>query len=229
MRSDLTKVRQILFNLISNANKFTENGLVRLQVRREDRAGKDWLVVRVSDDGIGMSQEQQQRLFEAFIQADASTTRRYGGTGLKLAISRRLARMPGGDIQVERALSQGATFSPPSHLKRRRRGPAGGSRWAPRRIRGGCVSPRYQPDQRQRKIGQVLVIDDGTNIGDLMECILTHRAQADDRFLDEIHDQIVTLLRGRGVEETARVRSPRAGRGGHRSDGWVPCSGPSRD
>ncbi len=146
MRSDLTKVRQILFNLISNANKFTENGLVRLQVRREDRAGKDWLVVRVSDDGIGMSQEQQQRLFEAFIQADASTTRRYGGTGLELAISRRLARMPGGDIQVERALSQGATFSPPSHLKRRRRGPAGGSRWGPkadpRRVRFAPLSAR---------------------------------------------------------------------------------------
>lgn len=107
MRADLTKVRQSLFNLLSNAAKFTENGEITLEVRRD---GGDWLFT-VRDTGIGMTAEQTAGLFEAFSQADASTTRKYGGTGLGLAITRRFCRMMGGDATVESAPGSGSAFT----------------------------------------------------------------------------------------------------------------------
>lgn len=110
MRSDLTKVRQTLFNLLSNASKFTENGEVRLRISRvTDEHDKIQFVVR--DTGIGMTQEQMDKLFQAFTQADATTTRKYGGTGLGLAISRHFCQMLGGDITVASALGEGSTFT----------------------------------------------------------------------------------------------------------------------
>ncbi len=141
MHADLTKVRQILVNLLSNAAKFTEKGTITLRVRRED--GRqipniigdvlngipgDWpaqagdppseptyagslIIFEVSDTGIGMTAEQIGRLFQAFSQADASTTRKYGGTGLGLAISRHFCRMMGGDIALASTEEQGSTFS----------------------------------------------------------------------------------------------------------------------
>jgi hypothetical protein len=99
MRADATRVRQALLNLASNAVKFTQQGTVTLSALRDG----DWIVMRVSDTGIGMTPEQIARLFQDFTQADASTTRKYGGTGLGLAISRRFCRMMGGDITVESA------------------------------------------------------------------------------------------------------------------------------
>lgn len=111
MYADLTKVRQILFNLLSNALKFTEGGTVLLSATREPAGGSDWVYLQVSDTGIGMSAEQQQGLFEPFIQGDASTTRKYGGTGLGLAISRLFCQMMGGDITVESQLDVGSTFT----------------------------------------------------------------------------------------------------------------------
>ena len=111
MRSDPARVRQVLYNLMSNAAKFTENGLVRLEVQRSVRNGGDWLRFRVIDTGIGMSGEQLANLFRAFQQADASTARKYGGSGLGLAISRRLAQLMGGDISVQSALGEGSTFT----------------------------------------------------------------------------------------------------------------------
>src|SRR5438552_18798387 len=102
MHADVTRVRQILFNLLSNASKFTERGTVRLEARREKGDDGDWLSFRVTDTGIGMSAKQLGRLFQAFSQADASTSRRYGGTGLGLVICRRFAQMPGGDLYVAR-------------------------------------------------------------------------------------------------------------------------------
>jgi signal transduction histidine kinase len=113
--ADLTKVRQILFNLISNAVKFTEDGTVQLRVTRDRVNNNDWVSLYVSDTGIGISPEQQDRLFEAFIQGDNSTTRKYGGTGLGLAISRRFCEMMGGDITVESQEGVGSTFT--VHLK----------------------------------------------------------------------------------------------------------------
>ena len=111
MRADLTKVRQSLFNLLSNACKFTEQGTITLVVSRETVDGAAWITFRVSDTGIGMSPEQMGELFQAFVQADASTTRQYGGTGLGLAITRHFCRMMGGDITVESMLGQGSTFT----------------------------------------------------------------------------------------------------------------------
>ena len=111
MHADLTKVRQALFNLLSNACKFTDQGTITLSVSEEAINGSPWLRFRVSDTGIGMTPEQMDKLFQAFSQADASTTREYGGTGLGLAISRKFCQMMGGDITVESVFGEGSTFT----------------------------------------------------------------------------------------------------------------------
>jgi signal transduction histidine kinase len=108
MHADQTKVRQALFNLLSNAAKFTDQGTISLTVERES---VDWLTFSVSDTGIGMTEEQLGRLFEAFSQAEASTRSQYGGTGLGLAISRHFCRRMGGDLTVESVYGQGSTFT----------------------------------------------------------------------------------------------------------------------
>jgi signal transduction histidine kinase len=111
MTADLTKVRQTLFNLLSNACKFTEKGTICLDVTRESEDGADWVTLSVGDTGIGMTAEQMGKLFQAFKQADGSTTRKFGGTGLGLAISERFCRMMGGDIDVESELGVGTTVA----------------------------------------------------------------------------------------------------------------------
>jgi signal transduction histidine kinase len=141
MHADLTKVRQVLFNLLSNAAKFTDHGTITLRVAkealtpspspcarergagvrlagglplshgRERGPGGEGLTFAVSDTGIGMTDEQLVRLFEAFSQAEASTRSKYGGTGLGLAISRHFCRLMGGDLTVESAYGQGSTFT----------------------------------------------------------------------------------------------------------------------
>jgi PAS domain S-box-containing protein len=107
LRTDYVKLKQSLLNLISNGCKFTQNGMVSIAVTLPPGE----VVFRVSDTGIGMTEEQLQRLFQAFSQADASTTREYGGTGLGLAITRRLCRMLGGDVTVESAPGEGSVFT----------------------------------------------------------------------------------------------------------------------
>lgn len=113
MRADLTKTRQSLLNVLSNAAKFTDHGTVSLSARRETDAedGREWLSFGVADSGIGMTGEQQGRLFEASSQAEASTSKQFGGTGLGLALSREFCRMMGGDIGVQSTPGQGATFT----------------------------------------------------------------------------------------------------------------------
>jgi signal transduction histidine kinase len=132
IKADQTKVRQTLFNLLSNASKFTERGVIRLAVTRHSSppAGLDsvprspsapgrgtpstntgsWWMFQVSDTGIGMTPEQVGRLFQAFEQADVSTTKKYGGTGLGLAISRKFCQLMGGDIRVQSVAGKGSTF-----------------------------------------------------------------------------------------------------------------------
>ncbi|HEX3917913.1 MAG TPA: ATP-binding protein [Caulobacteraceae bacterium] len=105
-RGDPTRVRQILYNLISNALKFTDVGLIRVAVRRSD----EFLRFVVHDTGIGMNEETLAGIFTTFVQADASTTRRFGGTGLGLSICRELATMMGGDIRVDSEPGVGSTF-----------------------------------------------------------------------------------------------------------------------
>jgi len=129
MYADLTRVRQVLFNLLSNAAKFTNGGTITLRVSSELRVlsselpdsktivqnselkTQNWVIFEITDTGIGMSPEQIQGLFKEFMQADASTTRKYGGTGLGLALSRRFCQMMGGDIAVTSRLGQGSTFT----------------------------------------------------------------------------------------------------------------------
>ena len=129
MRSDQTKVRQVLFNLLSNACKFTEKSVITLRVKKEERRMQNaesgqrakgasilhssfcLLHFSVSDTRIGMTAEQTGKLFEAFSQADASTNRKYGGTGLGLAISRKFCQMLGGDITVQSEAGKGSTFT----------------------------------------------------------------------------------------------------------------------
>ena len=107
MRADVTKVRQTLFNLLSNASKFTDKGTIILRARRE--GGN--MVFDVIDSGIGMTPEQVSRLFQAFAQADASTSRKYGGTGLGLALSRKFCQLMGGDMSVASEHGKGSTFT----------------------------------------------------------------------------------------------------------------------
>jgi signal transduction histidine kinase len=111
MVADQTRTRQVLFNLLSNSCKFTERGIIRLEAKRVRSESANWVEFRVADTGIGMSREQIDRLYRPFMQADASTTRKYGGTGLGLAISRRLCQMIGGSLTVESQLGKGSTFT----------------------------------------------------------------------------------------------------------------------
>jgi|GEM_PF-303391 len=191
MRADLTKVRQSLFNLLSNASKFTQQGVIRLEVSREiasrgaeeRRSGgdylppaplpphspaQDWLVFTISDTGIGMSPDQIDKLFEAFVQADASTTRKYGGTGLGLAITRRFCQMMGGDIAVQSVAGQGSTFTI----------------WLPAEVaesKPEVTGPLFPTDEFNRGLSRskpveattILVVDDDPAVHDLMRRFLS--------------------------------------------------------
>ncbi|HAJ93076.1 MAG TPA: hypothetical protein DCO71_10765, partial [Gammaproteobacteria bacterium] len=108
---DLTKLRQTLFNLLSNAAKFTHDGTITLHVNRYVEAGVDWLTFAVSDTGIGIAADKIEHVFEEFTQADDSTTRDYGGTGLGLAISRRFCKLLGGDLGAASEPGKGSTFT----------------------------------------------------------------------------------------------------------------------
>ena len=111
MHADLTKVRQSLLNLLSNAVKFTDRGEITLRASRESSDGHDWIVLEVADSGIGMTADQVARLFQPFTQADASTTRKYGGTGLGLTITRRFCQLMGGEVSVRSDPGHGSTFT----------------------------------------------------------------------------------------------------------------------
>ena len=110
MQTDLTKLRQVLYNLLSNASKFTEDGTITLTVDQYFVQNQNWISFVVEDSGIGMTEEQCARVFNAFAQADNSTTRRFGGTGLGLAISQTFCQMMGGSISVKSTPGKGSTF-----------------------------------------------------------------------------------------------------------------------
>jgi len=159
MHADVTKVRQTLFNLLSNACKFTERGTIELTVERQEER----ILLRVRDTGVGMTSEQQSRLFEAFTQADASTSGKYGGTGLGLAISRRFCRMMDGDLYCESEPGRGSTFTVvlPLHVVDA----------VAAESTGRIVSPEPASDIVLGRT--VLVIDDDADVRDLMERSLT--------------------------------------------------------
>ena len=110
MHADLTKVRQIVFNLVSNSAKFTSDGKVGIEANAIDKGGRAFIRLAVTDTGIGIPEDKLEHIFEEFSQADNSTTRNYGGTGLGLALVRKFARMMGGDIRVESTPGEGSIF-----------------------------------------------------------------------------------------------------------------------
>jgi signal transduction histidine kinase len=110
MHADQTRVRQTLLNLASNANKFTEKGTVTIDARQLTENARDWIMISVTDTGIGMTPEQIGKLFQEFSQATSTTASKYGGTGLGLVISKRFCQMMGGDISVESEVGRGSTF-----------------------------------------------------------------------------------------------------------------------
>ncbi|HEY1403377.1 MAG TPA: response regulator, partial [Pyrinomonadaceae bacterium] len=110
MHADLTKVRQSLLNLLSNACKFTKAGTVTLEVTRREADGREWVNFSVGDSGIGITKEQMSKLFQPFSQADASTTREFGGTGLGLVITKKFCEMMGGTMGVQSVRGEGSTF-----------------------------------------------------------------------------------------------------------------------
>ena len=166
MQADLTKVRQVVLNLLSNGAKFTEGGTVLLDARRELAGDTSWIVIRVEDSGIGITEAQLGQLFLPFTQADSSTTRKYGGTGLGLAISRRFCQLMGGDITAESEVGKGtkmtaripAVVAPPEEVPEREQ----------QRTRPTLgVVPAYHSSSAERET-TVLVIDDDPTIQDLM-------------------------------------------------------------
>jgi signal transduction histidine kinase/DNA-binding response OmpR family regulator/HAMP domain-containing protein len=161
MHADLTKVRQSLFNLLSNAARFTEGGTITLDVVRETVDGADWVIFSVSDTGIGMTPEQMAKLFQAFSQAEASTARKFGGTGLGLAVTRRFCQMLGGDISMESEYGVGSTFTIrlPAEVAERKAEPA------------LVAESRFEPVPEGAST--VLVIDDDPSVHDMMRRFLS--------------------------------------------------------
>ncbi|MBD2088845.1 response regulator [Microcoleus sp. FACHB-1515] len=161
--ADLTKVRQVLLNLLSNAAKFTQNGTISLTVTRsaveaqpiaDSRFSTPMIRFQVADTGIGMSADQLEQVFEAFTQADASTTRKYGGTGLGLAISRRFCQLMGGSIEVASQPGQGSQFT----------------------VSLPIAPPAATPviaEVQSSDSGAILVIDDDPTVHDLLQRLLT--------------------------------------------------------
>jgi PAS domain S-box-containing protein len=154
MHSDPVKLRQCLFNLLSNAAKFTEGGRITLSTRRLDSGAR--LQFRVRDTGIGMTEAQLQKLFRRFSQADASTTRRFGGTGLGLALTKALSHILGGDIAVESVPDQGSTFT----------------LTLPADLRRTVATPVEEPAPQEGEGATVLVIDDDAPTRDLLSRFL---------------------------------------------------------
>lgn len=168
LQADLTKVRQSLFNLLSNATKFTYQGTITMTVKRQTKpedmplaqiatSPQDWIIFRVTDTGIGMTGEQIDKVFQAFIQADASTTRQYGGTGLGLAITKKLCQIMGGDVTVTSVVGKGSTFTI--------------------QIPANPEEPKIQLPLTSNLIPEgaktILVIDDDATVHDLMQRFLT--------------------------------------------------------
>jgi signal transduction histidine kinase/CheY-like chemotaxis protein len=166
MRADITKVRQILFNLLSNACKFTDHGTIALNVGQIKAEGKNWIQFQVNDTGIGISAKQKENLFQEFAQADASIARKYGGTGLGLAITHRFVQLMKGKISVESEAGQGATFTVqlPANVvvETTESAPSAETRNASRTL------PETKTD-----LDTILVIDDDPSVRDLMSRFLT--------------------------------------------------------
>jgi PAS domain S-box-containing protein len=155
MQADLTKVRQVLLNLLSNASKFAEGKRIRFSARGVSERAGEMIEFVVDDEGIGMNEQQLESAFEAFAQADPSTAARYGGTGLGLAISRQFCRMMGGDISVQSEPGRGSTFTVR----------------LPREVQGAAPMTE-SPSSPIDRSGVILVVDDDPNAHELLRRVL---------------------------------------------------------
>ena len=189
MHADATKVRQILFNLLSNACKFTDHGTISFDVRRQT-GSSDRFIFRVTDTGIGMTPEQQWKLFQDFAQADASIARKYGGTGLGLAISSRFAEMMQGHINVESQLGEGSTFTVDL--------PAAVNGEAVRAPRAEAEAEAPMAISASPEADTILVIDDDPTVRDLMS-----------RFVGKLGFRAVAAANGEEGLRMAREIRPR--------------------
>ena len=191
MRADVTKLRQSLFNLLSNAGKFTDNGTITLAV---DHPESGWVNFSVSDTGIGMTPEQQTKLFKPFTQADASTTRKYGGTGLGLVITRQFCELMGGSINVKSEAEKGTTFTIrlPEQVEPLPTEPAVASA-TNRQVRPTTFAPK------RAGASSILVIDDDPAAQDVMQ-----------HFLEKEGFQAIVTASGQEGVRLARERSPAA-------------------
>ena len=163
MNADLVRVRQCLFNLLSNACKFTHEGMVTLQVERTEPGDAARMIFSVTDSGIGMTPAQMAKLFQPFTQADASSTRKYGGTGLGLSITKRFAEMLGGSVTVTSEMGKGSTFTleiPAAVTKKH--------------VPSVAVPSRRTTPPPPAGSTLVLAIDDDASVRDWMERALTH-------------------------------------------------------
>jgi signal transduction histidine kinase/CheY-like chemotaxis protein len=161
IHADQTRFRQALLNLVSNANKFTEGGVVTIAAQPQRLHGSEWISVAVSDTGIGMTQEQMGRLFQEFSQADVSTTRKYGGTGLGLAISQHFCRLMGGDITVDSTQGEGSTFT----IRLPRIVESNQARAADERSQAEPAEPVVEVPEQPL----ILVVDDDATVRELVE------------------------------------------------------------
>jgi len=165
MHADVTKVRQILFNLLSNACKFTDHGTIAVHVDQSKADGRDWIRFRVSDTGIGITAKQKENLFHEFSQADASIARKYGGTGLGLAITYRFVQLMKGRVSVESEPGKGSTFT--VHL------PAEVVAETAESARPAAGTDAVLTSDESNRKDTVLVIDDDASVRDLMSRFLT--------------------------------------------------------
>jgi PAS domain S-box-containing protein len=185
MHADLTKVRQSLFNLLSNACKFTENGTITLEASRELIDDIDWIKFSVSDTGIGMAPDQMEKLFQPFVQGDASTSRKFGGTGLGMTITHRFCQMMGGEISAASEPGRGTTFTIrlPARVK----------------VHSPAAAPLTEPPEPMvsEGVSTVLVIEDDPDTRDLLK-----------RFLSKDGFRVKTVSEGEEGLRLARELQP---------------------
>ena len=174
MHADVTRVRQILYNLLSNASKFTERGTITVGVSRELAITGESIIFTVSDTGIGMAPHQMGALFQAFSQVDSALSRKHGGTGLGLAICKRFSEMMGGDISVTSEPGRGSRFTVrlPAFVRDRRTDTSGAA--AAIVVHSGAHDTQQAPaTENDGGAGTVLAIDDEPNARDLLKRMMT--------------------------------------------------------
>jgi len=187
LKADKTKLRQSLLNLLSNACKFTKDGIIKIEIDPITKNNKDCIQFSVSDNGIGMSDEQCKKVFEPFTQADNSTTREYGGTGLGLTITRVFCQMMGGDIAVESKVNEGTKFK----------------FYIPKKVKDlknqAKVDPsiKLEPKNSKNSKVRILIIDDDSTVHDLI-----HRHYKNNNF------QIISAFSGKEGIDLAQKYVP---------------------